>query len=383
MLIQMNKKGKPISQENKDIVKDLREIRNAKKNSDILRVQVDVSPKAYLTFFGVLAAIYLVIKLAPVFFILFLSYAIATVLGRLVRKLTRHSWPMWLAILTVYLSSFVVLTAVVVLIVYPVANELSNVSQINQYFTGQLNALDNLGAHVFKASWPTIRQSVLKDFKGFELFTNAGVQTIRNMFKLFSSLVAIVTALILSIYIVVDHDTFVDMLLLQITNDEKRRTVIKLINDVEEKLYLWVRGQGILSTIIGFLVWLLLTILGIPFALPLALLAGLLESVPNLGPVLSAIPAILLAFAVKSPLVALFTALGFIVIQQIENNLIVPHIMSDVVGVKPLVVIIGILVGLQIGGIIGALIAVPVLVLLKLVLEFYKDLQRLKAKNLI
>ena len=379
----MNKKEKSPSQENKDIVKDFREIRNTKTNSEVLRVQVDVSPKAYLTFFGVVAVIYLVIKLAPVFFILFLSYAIATVLGRLVRKLTNHSWPLWLAILTVYLSSLVVLVAVVVLIVYPVANELSNVSQVNQYFTGQLNALDNLGAHVFKDSWTTIRQSVLKDFKGFELFTNAGVQTIRNMFKLFSSIVAIVTALILSIYIVVDHDTFVDMLLLQITNDEKRKTVIKLISDVEEKLYLWVRGQGILSTIIGFLVWVLLTILGIPFALPLALFAGLLESVPNLGPVLSAIPAVLLALAVKSPLVALFTVLGFIIIQQIENNFIVPRIMSDVVGVKPLVVIIGILVGLQIGGIIGALIAVPVLVLLKLVLEFYKDLQRLKAKNLI
>ena len=379
----MNKKEKSPSQENKDIVKDFREIRNTKTNSEVLRVQVDVSPKAYLTFFGVVAVIYLVIKLAPVFFILFLSYAIATVLGRLVRKLTNHSWPLWLAILTVYLSSLVVLVAVVVLIVYPVANELSNVSQVNQYFTGQLNALDNLGAHVFKDSWITIRQSVLKDFKGFELFTNAGVQTIRNMFKLFSSIVAIVTALILSIYIVVDHDTFVDMLLLQITNDEKRKTVIKLISDVEEKLYLWVRGQGILSTIIGFLVWVLLTILGIPFALPLALFAGLLESVPNLGPVLSAIPAVLLALAVKSPLVALFTVLGFIIIQQIENNFIVPRIMSDVVGVKPLVVIIGILVGLQIGGIIGALIAVPVLVLLKLVLEFYKDLQRLKAKNLI
>ena len=385
MVIQVNNKSNKSSTHSvgKNIAESIREIQRLHKVDQPLHVTVDISPKTFLTLLGIIIAIFFIIKLAPIFILLFIAYAISTVLGRSVRKWVDRGLPMWLSIVIVYSISLILFGTLIWLIVYPVTNELAKVSQMNQYFVNQLNVLNKFGLTVFKDHWTDVKSMLLSKVQNLELFTNAGIQTLQNVVKVFTSFAFLLTSFIISIYIIIDHDTFIDMLLLQITNSEKKKAVTNLINNVEEKLYQWVRGQGILSTIIGFLVWLLLTVLGIPLALPLALFAGLMESIPSLGPVLASVPAIFLAWTVRSPWIGILTVLGFLIIQQIENNFIVPRIMSNVIGVKPIVVIIGVLIGFQVGGIIGALIAVPVLVLLKLVLSFYSDLQKLKAKGLV
>jgi len=126
------------------------------------------------------------------------------------------------------------------------------------------------------------------------------------------------------------------------------------------------RGQITLMIVIGLVSWLGLTILGVPGALYLAIIAGLLELIPNLGPLIATIPAVIVALlpgASYLPVGHLARAglvIGlYILIQQLENNLIVPRVLGDAVELSPLVVMTGVLVGTNVGGILGALLATP------------------------
>jgi predicted PurR-regulated permease PerM len=111
--------------------------------------------------------------------------------------------------------------------------------------------------------------------------------------------------------------------------------------------------------IIGLMTYVSLILLGIPYALPLAVLAGILEAVPNLGPTIAAIPAILIGLTV-SPIVALGALIASIVIQQVESNWIVPKVMQSATGTEPLVTIVVLLVGFTLGGVAGAVLSMPI-----------------------
>ena len=107
--------------------------------------------------------------------------------------------------------------------------------------------------------------------------------------------------------------------------------------------------------------------IGIRYSLALAVLAGLLEAVPNLGPTISSIPAILLGFAV-SPVMGVTALALYFIIQQLENNLIVPVVMKKAVGLNPIITLIALLIGGKIGGVLGVLLAIPITVFLETVL---------------
>ncbi len=128
----------------------------------------------------------------------------------------------------------------------------------------------------------------------------------------------------------------------------------------------WVRGQLFLSLVIGVLVYIGLFLLNVPYALTLAIAAGVLEVVPVIGPIVASIPGILLAFTI-SPVLALGVAVMYFVVQQLENHLIVPQVMGRAVGLNPLVVILAIAVGSRLLGIMGALLAVPLTVVLQII----------------
>jgi predicted PurR-regulated permease PerM len=132
------------------------------------------------------------------------------------------------------------------------------------------------------------------------------------------------------------------------------------------------RGQIVLSLVVGFVVFVSTSLLGLPGALVLGILAGVLEVIPNLGPVLALIPAVLVALVQGSNLLpvsnlvfALIVVLVYILIQQIENNYLVPRIMGHSLNLHPVFVLVGVVVGASFAGILGAFLAAPVLASLK------------------
>lgn len=120
----------------------------------------------------------------------------------------------------------------------------------------------------------------------------------------------------------------------------------------------YVRGQLLLGLVVGVTVTIALLALGVPYALFLGVFAGVAELVPFLGPIIGAVPAVLVAGFQPFPLV-LWVVLAFVVIQQIESNLLFPRISGEAIGIHPLAAMLALLVGLQVGGVVGGLFAVP------------------------
>ena len=145
----------------------------------------------------------------------------------------------------------------------------------------------------------------------------------------------------------------------------------RFINSLELQLGGWVRGQLLLMTVIGVVTYIGLTALGIPYALPLAIIAGLLEAVPNIGPTLASLPAIAIALFTISPTMAGIVVLLYVVIQQLENNIIVPKIMASAANVSPLIAIVVIITGLKLGGVVGTLLSVPLFLFVRTIIEQY------------
>ena len=139
-------------------------------------------------------------------------------------------------------------------------------------------------------------------------------------------------------------------------------------NEIETRLGLWVRGQLILMGTMGLATGIAYTLLGLPGALLLGMIAALTEAIPIVGPLLGAIPAILVATTV-SPQLAVVVAGVYIVLQLLEGSVLVPVVMRNTIGISPLLVLLSLLVGGAAGGLVGAFLAVPVAASIEIVLS--------------
>jgi predicted PurR-regulated permease PerM len=152
--------------------------------------------------------------------------------------------------------------------------------------------------------------------------------------------------------------------------ESRKEQIGRLLRTWENKLGKWARGQLLLMFSIGLGTYIGLFLIGIPFALPLAILAGILEIIPILGPIVSAIPAIIIGFGI-SPIIGLgVTAVAFLV-HQLEGYVLVPKIMEKSVGVSPLIVLISIAIGAKLLGIMGVIISVPFVITLQVLAKEY------------
>lgn len=185
-----------------------------------------------------------------------------------------------------------------------------------------------------------------------------------NIFKLtigvFSNIVTLFSLVIISFYLLIERNNLVKYLS-NITDVKKAEKWADIISKIEERLGAWVRGQLALGITIGIFTFIGLSLLGIPYVLSLSILAGIFEIVPIIGPIISAIPAILIALTI-SPILAAVTAVVYFIIQQTEAHIVVPFVMRQTVGLPPLVTIISLMIGAKIAGMGGALLAIPLVV---------------------
>lgn len=208
------------------------------------------------------------------------------------------------------------------------------------------------------------------------LQAGGGVLTVFK--SIFSGIVMIVATFVLSFYLALQENG-VRKFLQFITPKQYEDHILDLWQRSQKKLGNWLQGQLLLGFIIGVLVFIALSILGIPYAPILALLAAIFELVPVAGPIIAAIPAVLLAFLI-SPIKGILTLVVYFIIQQTENHIIVPNVMKKAVGLNPVVIIIALLVGAKLGGIIGMLLAVPTAaVLMEILREKGEDMEGLKV----
>jgi len=165
-----------------------------------------------------------------------------------------------------------------------------------------------------------------------------------------------------------------------LTPKEKEEYIVGLWKRSQAKIGLWMQGQLLLGVLIGVLVYLVLAVLGVPYALPLGVIAGLFELIPVFGPILSAVPGIALAFTTGGFTLALMVLGAYVIIQQLENNLIYPLVVTKVVGVPPVLVILALLIGAKLAGILGILLSVPLAAVLQEVFDDWGKFKKGVAK---
>jgi predicted PurR-regulated permease PerM len=168
-------------------------------------------------------------------------------------------------------------------------------------------------------------------------------------------------------YWILDGPRTIQSLLLLIPQGQ-RESISELISAMENKVGYYIAGQSILCLIIGVMALLAYLLIGLPNALVLALLAGVLEAVPMIGPLLGAIPAALVALSIGSDKL-IWVIVATVVIQLLENNLLVPRIMRKAVGVNPFVTLLAIFAFSSFFGIAGALMAIPMAAIIQLALN--------------
>ena len=170
--------------------------------------------------------------------------------------------------------------------------------------------------------------------------------------------ITLATLLTIVVFLLLEHARIQRYVLAFVPADH-RGGVRAAWNEIEVRLGMWVRGQLILMGVIGVTTGIAYSLLGLPGALLLALLAALFEAVPIVGPLLGAIPALLVAATMSLQLV-LVVAGVYLVLQLVEGNILVPIVMRNTVGISPFLVLVSLLVGGTVGGVIGALFAVPI-----------------------
>ena len=190
----------------------------------------------------------------------------------------------------------------------------------------------------------------------------------------FGGAVSFVLIIVLSFYLAVQDDGIAKFL--RIVTPIKHETyVIGLWRRAQEKIGLWMQGQLLLAALVGLLVYLGLTVLGVENALALAFLAALMETIPLFGPIIAAIPAVFAAYLSGGFSTGLMVVGLYIIIQQFENHLFYPLVVKKIIGVPPILVILSLIIGAKLAGFLGLLLSVPVATT---VMEYLNDLQRSK-----
>jgi predicted PurR-regulated permease PerM len=203
-------------------------------------------------------------------------------------------------------------------------------------------------------------------FSGF----NNGNSVVQNTFGVFNGALDAIAVLVISFYLVAEEKgmkTFVSSLI----PAHHHEFTLGLITKIQHKMGMWVLGQIIVSFGIFIFTYVGLLILHVQYALVLALLSGLFEVVPYIGPFLSAIPAMFIGF-IQAPSLAIWVAILYLLVHEVEGYVLVPKIMEKTVGTSPLLVLLSLLIGYQLYGILGLLISVPLATALTVVVtEFW------------
>lgn len=200
------------------------------------------------------------------------------------------------------------------------------------------------------------------------------IQTVSYFFGGFLSLVLII---VLSFYLAVQENGIEKFLRIVIPR-RYEAYVIGLWQRSQEKIALWAQGQFVLALVVGVLVYMGLSLLGVRNALLFALIAALFELIPLFGPLLAAIPAVAVAVIDNGLSGGIAVTVWYIIIQQFENHLIYPLVVQKIVGVSPIIVIIALVAGFQLAGFLGVLLSVPVATVL---VEVLNDVERRKASK--
>jgi predicted PurR-regulated permease PerM len=336
---------------------------------------INLSYESIIKFFIVLFALFAIVYLKGIIFIVFISIILALIMNPAVDRMQKKNIPRVAGAASLFLATFIFFGLLIYIVAPPLAKELGALA--SHFPTYMKNTgLDftvisdqNLitdGSFNYSVSEP-LQNILLEASKSLKNVTS---NILVGILGFLGGILSAVLIFVISFYLVVEENG-VEKFVQTLIPAEYRDQALRIIKKVEINLGKWFMGQMFLGFIIGLMTFIGLSIIGVPYALVMGIIAGILELIPYIGPALSAIPAIAIAFTI-SPFLAAATLVLYFFIQQFENYLIVPKVMEKSVGLHPVIIIIAMLIGGQFAGIMGIILAIPVTTIISIVLsDFY------------
>jgi predicted PurR-regulated permease PerM len=338
---------------------------------------IDITLKSVFKVAFVILLIYSISLLFNVIIIVFVSIICSSAIKPVITKAVHYKIPKSIATLGVVFGFLGLLVFMLYLGVQPIVREMVD-------FVGHLGSfLDTISTN-YNIKIPNQADivAIANRYAGNLAGTlggqvgDAGNQIVRIGSGVLNIMLSTLALLALTFYQLAEEDKIKNFIAKLFGENEKK--VKNIINRSENKLGSWFRGQLSLMVFIGVITYIGLSIVGYfdptiaKFALPLAVIAGVLEIVPVLGPTLALVPAVFVG-AATAPIYILVILVMYLLIQQVESNIVIPRVMNKAVGIDPMIVIIGIMVGNTLIGPLGSLLSVPVMAVLSVLYEEWQS----------
>lgn len=335
---------------------------------------VEISSWTIARFFAVVLLIGLAYFLRDIIAVLLFAVVFASAIEPAIRWFQARKVPRILGTLIIFLSIFAVFAFAVYLLVPLLAEDLKGFTLTYPIFERKLlGEIENIGNLPFVDFIRENTRNFLSEPSRYISSFSGGVLSFTSVF--FGGIFSFIVLIVISFYLAAREKGIEDFIRL-IVPVEQEAYAVDLWLRSQRKMGQWLRAQLLLGAVIGALIYLGLTLLQIRYALIFAFIAAILELVPVVGPILAAVPAVLIAF-LQSPFLALMVVLLYIVVQQLESHVVVPLVMKSTIGISPIVVVIALLIGAKMAGILGLLLAVPVAAV---VVELLNDFDKRKRR---
>jgi predicted PurR-regulated permease PerM len=313
--------------------------------------KIEISSKTIIFTVGFILLLAIIWLIKDLIFSLFIAFIIAGALKPSVSFLERFKIPRAIASFIIYFLFISIIYGIFALIIPPLLSEM-------------IFLFKNL-PEIIKSILPKSNLIINFDFLTQNVPGIAN-QTLNFVRSIFSNIIFVTSTLFFGFYFLLEKN--IERTLLGNFFEEIEIKRVELISQrAQKRMSSWFWGEVILMIVVGTLTYVGLNIIGMKYTLALSVLAGLLEVIPSLGPITSSIPAILIGLS-YSPVIGLYCVVLYIVVQQLENNLIVPIIMKKVTGLHPIITLIAMVIGGKLAGVMGVLLAVPTTMFIETIL---------------
>jgi predicted PurR-regulated permease PerM len=318
-------------------------------------------------------------KLLDLVLVVLTAVVIASAVEPIVKWFGKFRVKRVLAVIITYIATILVFSGLLYFFIPPVLDEAAGVLNDAPKYLESLtlwNPLNNAENAVKGLSDKITNGDLVAQFR--DLTTNISTNLVTIISNIFGGVFSFVLIIVLSFYLAV-QEAGVEKFLKVVTPVQYEAHIVDLWKRSQRKIGYWMQGQLLLGLLVGILVYLGLTILGVKNALILAVFAGVFEIIPIFGPIIAAIPAILLALVDGGVTLALMVLGLFVIIQQFENHLIYPLVVKKMVGISPILVILALIIGAKLAGFLGIILSAPISSVL---MEYIDDVQKDKRAAL-
>ena len=330
------------------------------------KVELTVSVGTILKIVGVLLALWFLYFIRDIIAIAFVALIFSSIIDPLADWFEVRRVPRSVAVLILYVILFSIFGLIIGVLVPPLVGEIRDLASNFSVVWDRLVS----GAVLFREY--SVQSGFSKNVEeGLSTLQSALTKAVGGVFStivgIFGGVVSFAVILVLTFYMVVQEDGMKKMFRVLVP-DHYQSFISGILGKIQRKITAWVKGQLLLSLIIGIMVYLGLSIIGINYALVLGMFAAIMELVPYAGPFLGGVVAVFFALS-QSTTKAFLVVILFIIIQQLENNILVPKVMQRAVGLNPIISILALIIGAKVAGIAGALFAIPVATALDLLVR--------------